>query len=680
MPPTAVTTILLLVTVALPAAERRPFAPWERARRDPFARRLEDFAYRVLHPDDDRIVRIQRTRSLLAALQEAEQAGNLAAIREQTPAAVTAARGYLRVFHSPFGERGGDLLFQRNLVERLTLATGPDPGATPAEVAAYRQAIDDGNDTGLAVIAAQAGHPLADRARVSRAVIAIRDGQEDRAEELLRPLAARAPDDPLRDEVDYLLAHCGSGADQRLAGYLAAHPTGAWWAAAKGWQAKRRLERVIGDWPAGEAGPVGAARIYPEILLAPESGGWFLEAVASLRLVWRRLPVADAAGLLADPRLALIYAHHLVTDGDERAPAAVELANRVLAGVTDPHLRRCQVQLLVQAGRGDAADDLLATITADGSAFDQYLRGRLFASLDDLPGAQACWGAVQRIPGAWAATLAGDLATRLGGAAERTGHWPEALDWYLRGADGWNLLVGLGGEVPVDAAVAWLAAHPSIVLPGGDGQAGLDLTADVQGTVAARLLIAGRLAAAVQQAPPELRPAYEELRRLEEQAVAGTDADRYALGAYWYHQGQELMLPQSAWAYWHFWTWPKAALADAAPDPALVARWQERERLLEEGNACWRALPWFERVAREATDPDLAARALYSAGTCCWWLRGTNRQLPQPAYWAWRDRHREFSRRGDGFMAALARRFPDHPLAGSTLVREAAQRVMTETF
>ncbi len=547
-----------------------------------------------------------------------------------------------------------------------------------------------------------AGGPLADLAGCTLAVEHLRRHAFDRAEHALDLVAALPPREGSRDELAYLRAclplrrrlragHTGQDAAIRdgFANYLADHPDGAWRADALGWQAflHHRAYRRSGNTQPAELD--AAIAIYQRIVQAPDLHDLYIRGVESLRICYRDLrSTAQPERLLADPRQASLYIYHALTD---RVYAALDGRSRqqclalaedslLTLGAdlpADIALTLARAYLLIDR---DATAHELATIalTTRDDPLAHYIIGRVAADADQR---DAAWHALAL---SWLAhpdaPLTHELALRVGEACERAGEWSRALLCYAHVRSWPDLAILSDGEMPLPVLQHTVdALHQR---PGADRYAptiDAELLAYLRQRLGVRMVRHGHRAAARPYLDEQTAALLDELMRLEQALGAAAPDQRparlYQLAAFWYHRGYDLIYNDRAWHQWAFRQhtehsgWVTGPWGDNSDNQRTRPElWRARVAEIEAMTARLRALDLFNTIVREHPDSPEAPKALYSSGSCWYWLSNP-RPMSHCPYWRRRGQDEGFMRRGHERMRTLRNRYPEHPLADSSWVR-----------
>ena len=526
-------------------------------------------------------------------------------------------------------------------------------------------------------------HPLQALALRWRIIAALHGRELDLAAQLLTQLKA-VPDlsATLRDEIAWfdawtaviafhsLQTRDAAARDALRASlqlYLDAHPQGTWRADVLGWQAyldyhqPAQLETAIAT--------------YQQLITDKPPGGYLIGR-DSLKLAYRRYGDEAPAVVRSDLRFeAAFHARRFDASrlwysprrNPEKYRAMSELAEAALLAPgrempTHPMLVTLLEQRLA-IGDGPEAKALLDRIDSDRDAHSAYLRLRHMAEHGDSEQAfKELETYYQRYPNA---PNLRDLCLRVGSAREAAGDHTAALRCYVRG-NGWmDVAIHSDGIMPIDDLRVLvdsdtdLTAWPSDVgrVQGRRPEAGFDYRPELRERLGVRLVRHGHIEEALPYLSGKRLAATRQLLALE-QAAAAADAtpdDHYALGAFWYHRGVEVLVVDR---HWHQWL---SYLSKATPA-------DDREMELMTG--CWRARETFTHIYQTWPNSPEAPRAMYSAALCNYWLCQPKKALMGVcAYWERRAKRDALFAEGDMIMQDLRLRYPEHPLANSTWVR-----------
>lgn len=641
--------------------------------------RLEPWCWRLLHPGGDHRAQVLAFRQAVEEARRAEGAGGCAAA---TAAWRRAAGLDCGSAHRPWLDPVG---------ERLALAALALPDAEALRLAAaLDQPVAAQGELPAALVEAAAGDgPAAALAADAILVRLFAAGRCDEAEERLDNPGALAAADaawfaaclPVARALARRSALVADPAAV-LAGldaWCRGNPGHARLAATRGWMAMVLHHHPALAWD-GASGVEAAARIYAGLLADPAAARLFTPVVGSLRLSFRLLRPRPPAWVLADRRLAALWAYHAVSDRDRRAggdgPAvgaeALAAAAAILAErpeAVEPLLalalaHACQVA-------GDARTGLALARRADGTGPEVLALGcRLACDAGDAAGA-----------GRWLERLAAadpghpllrDLHLRLGNLHERAGDAARALALYCRGNSALDVEICADGEIaPADLAAlvdggedlraraadtgaVWLEARPP----------GFDWRGELRQILGIRLARRGRWAQARPLLDPQRAVLVDRLLDLEAAARPQDPAARLALALFWYEQGRPLLFRSRHWHQWAFGPWGRAWARFRAEggDPAEQARWRRRGEEVEAMSAYQRAFPLFVAVADGFPDDPRAATALWYAAHCRWWPCGPT-YLGVSDYWLAVAQEQGYWAQGEALLRRLAAEHPGHPLA-----------------
>lgn len=638
----------------------QPCGPWyddaHRGQREPQLYDLDEFAYALWYPGDSLVARDQRGQDAIAAALAAEARGDAAVALDAWRAALLALNG--------FGERYALINRTQDRVDVLAST----PAAHASTALAYARARDAVDVVALETLRAGGG-PCADNAAFALLAPAMRDEDAGAVLIALERFVADWPTSDKRDAAQFLRARTllrlaqggdpdGLGtASDAFARYLADRPNGNYRVEALGWQAHIAVR-------AGH--PDGAA--YRRLLANRDAHALFLAAVRSqLRDFTVDPPTTEE--LSAEPRLAALWLFARMSNGHlsvqpqettttvARATASA-VPSLIAAGLPGEVLGRI-AQVLRAAGESTAAYTLASAAPGDPTAL--YLIGRHHTDTGD---AEAAWEVFERLL-ALDKRFAGlrDLGLRVGAAYEQAGLATQALRCYAAVGSWSDVAIVADGEVPLTDLVAVIDAGIPMRSRLVDGDALPEgRLADI---LAARLARVDRLAEARTHAAPQRRMAIDRLLALRAAAAAAPEAQRaarhYEVAAFWYRSGKQVVFVGSGWQ--------QTCTDGLVHSERRTAADQEREGNLRAMTGHVRAKELFLEIVARWPGSDEAAKALYSAALCDYWLCG-NTYLGSCGYWGLVSARDGYWSQGDALMRQLHREHPDHPLARSEWVRK----------
>jgi tetratricopeptide (TPR) repeat protein len=410
--------------------------------------------------------------------------------------------------------------------------------------------------------------------------------------------------------------------------------------------------------------PAEAVRVYETILAdAGLRHAFGIQAIASLRYAWRPLRPAPPAWAVADPRHAVAFLWHALTDHvPADSLAFAPLAQAVAA--YDPtqlppgcSLRLAQTLILTNALPDALRFARAAHAALPASADATYLVARLAPSTETLALAETL--AAAKDP------RASDLFLRSGAAAQSAGKWADALHAYIRAGSLYDLNVATDGEVPLPDLIAFVASNTPQIVACGD-RAGEDLRIHVRNRCAVRLARHGRLAEAKALFSDDRQGLCAQLEILQD-AVATAAKEQQparllALATWWYGSSKRLIVNGLEW---HQFAMSGREVGDVRSPAA--------QELLAM-TPYHRAYPFFLALAERFPSSPEAPVALYHAALCRYWLTAKT-MLGTSGWWEEYARQEDYTGQGDALLVRLARTYPQHPLARDPKVLRALDKL-----
>lgn len=451
--------------------------------------------------------------------------------------------------------------------------------------------------------------------------------------------------------------------------YLAKHPDGLHRADALGWLAHLRWRHAPGN--------AESVAIYLRLFRDPDLHRLFVPTVDSLHMAFQIMGDVPSPEVLADPRLAAAFLYDRATrsgwESVEDRPGlqiAARRARQLLPDLAQAELPP-QVLSALASACYLAGDKESAGVIANGvlqrvpDATALYLQARMLADDGKADEAEFCWERLL-LQESDQRRLA-EIGMRVGAAFEAQGEMVRALRCYVRSGSDMDAEIIADGEIGVDEFMRELTGRDRWIPDVDDVSPPRDRLPWLKDLLAARLARVGRWAEALPYAQGERQLAITALRDAEEKAKDGQAASAYALAACWYRQGKKAIV---IGRHWHQYVDDSllAALTGGSDQD------RAREANLLAMTAQYRARPLFLAIAERFPDSPEAAKALYSAALCDYWLCG-NTALGFCAYWQERSTRDGYWRRGDLLIQQLMERYPDDPLARGTWAQAVRKRL-----